>query len=157
MPGLLLYAPAPALSRWTYGHVGPCTLATARPHSVRLSWRRVLPRNKAPPTISKAGRQNVASGQGPQDFLTVASKESPFKDLEADVLEDLYHQGQDATLPSGHKLAEEGATPTACYVLLHSCFLTRNGEGKWTLCLMLTSMWRKPPVTQHLARDMTTQ
>ncbi|KAL3157783.1 hypothetical protein ABBQ32_012207 [Trebouxia sp. C0010 RCD-2024] len=96
---------------------------------MRLSWRRVSPRSKTPPTTSKAGRQNVASGQGPQDFLTVASKESPFKDLEADILKDLYHQGQEVTLPSGHKLAEEGATPTACYVLLHSCFLTRNGEA----------------------------
>lgn len=91
--------------------------------------RRVISRSKGP-TDGEAGRQNVASGQGAQDFLTVASKQSLFKDVEATVLGDLYHQGQAENLPVGHKLAVEGATPTAFYVLLHSCFLKRNGEGE---------------------------
>ena len=150
-----MYAPVPAASRCINGHAGPWTATTFRQHAVRLSWRRASSRSNARPTTSKAGRQNVASGQGPQEFLTVASKDSPFKDVEAAILRDLYHHGQEETLPSGHKLAEEGVLPTACYILLRSCFLRKNGEGK--LSLYLHAHLDEATFHQHLAHVMLVQ
>ena len=135
MPGLLIpvqYTPVAAVSRCNHGPTRVCTVAAVRPLARRLCPRSVLSRSKCTAVTCRAssGKESNPTGQSAQDFLTVASKVAPFKDVDAGVLRELCDKGQEGTLPSGYKLAEEGIEPTACYVLLHGCFLRSNGEGK---------------------------
>ena len=144
MPGLLIpvkNTPVPALLRYSHGNLRSCTAPTAQERVTRPLPRSVAPRSKSTATTCKASSatENYKTGQ---DFLTVASKASPFKDAGATVLTDLFNKGQEETLPAGYKLSEAGAAPTACHLLLHSCFLRSNGEGKSSLALHLWLMLR---------------
>ena len=151
MPGLLIpvkNSPVPALLRSSHSHLRLFTATTARNHT-RLPPRSVASRSKLPSTACKASSEtgNFPVDKTAQDFLTVASKASPFKDAGATVLTDLCSKGQEETLPAGYKLSEAGAAPTACHVLLHSCFLRSNGEGKSPLALYMWLMLRNQHCT----------
>ena len=133
MPGLLIAVkntPFPALLRYSHSHLRLFRASNSR-HRGRLSPRSVISRSKSAPTACKANseRDIFPVDRTAQEFLTIASKVSPFKNVGATVLRDLSNEGQEETLPAGYKLAEEGARPTDCHVLLHGCFLRSNGEG----------------------------
>lgn len=142
MPGLQIpvsNTPVPALLRCNLGCLRLCTATAARHRVTMLPRRGVAFSSKSTSTACCASSDtgNSPVDKTAQDFLTVASRSSPFQDVEATVLTDLYNRGQEETLPAGYKLSEEGAAPTACHVLLHSCFLKSNGEGRCSLTLHL--------------------
>ena len=139
MPGLLIpvkHSPVPALLRCNHGHVRLCAATTAQTHVTRLPPRGVASRSKSTSTVCKASSEKGSSpvDKTAGDFLTMTSNASPFKDVGATVLTDLFNKGQQINLPAGYKLSEEGAAPTACHILLHSCFLRSDGEGDCSIC-----------------------
>ena len=140
MAGLLIpvkNARFPALLRSTHRDRRLFSASIARRGVTRLSSHSVISRSKSTPSACKASseRDNAPVDTAAQNFLTVASEASPFKDVGATALTGLSNKGQEETLRAGHKLAEEGAQPTACHVLLHDCFLKSNGEGTYSLDL----------------------
>lgn len=142
MAGLLIpvkHARFPALLRSTHRDRRLFSASIARRGVTRLSSHSVIPRSKSTPTACKASseRDSAPVDRAAQNFLTVASEASPFRDVGATALTDLSIKGQEETLRAGHKLAEEGTQPTACHVLLHDCFLRSNGEGEYSLDLHL--------------------
>lgn len=145
MPSLLIpvkNSPVPALLRCNHGHLRLCAATTAQNHVTRLPQPGVASRSKSTSTACKASSEkgNSPVDKTAQDFLTVASKASPLKDVGATVLTDLCNKGQEENLPAGYKLSEEGAAPTACHILLHSCFLRSDGEGNNSLAFNLWQM-----------------
>lgn len=156
MPGLLIpvsNTPVPASLRCNLGRLRLCTATAARNQVTRLPRCGVTWRSKSTSTACSASSDtgNSPVGNTAHDFLAVASRASPFQDVGATILTDLCTKGQEETLPAGYKLSEEGAAPTACHVLLHSCFLRSNGEGTHSLTLHL---WQKhhiqPYITAHM-------
>lgn len=145
--------PVPSTLRCNLGRLRLCTATTARDHVTRLPRRGVALRSKSTPTACSA---NSDTGNAPvhktaQDFLAVASRASPFQDVGDTILTDLCSKGQEETRPVGYRLSEEGAAPTACHVLLHSCFLKSNGEGTCSLTLHLWhSLHNQPCITADI-------
>ena len=138
MPGLLLSLRNPSCaavplcttSAW------PSRVATiaTRQHARRplqFNWRR----RKASLKGIHTSRASSATDGDSADLLTVAKDSTAFRNVDSVLLKDLQAQGTVEGLPSGYQLAVEAAAPEACHVLLHSCFIKINGEGKSYLSL----------------------
>ena len=130
MPGLLTsqqYTSRPAATR-LYRQTALLTACAKRLRVHTLQPRcRVQPRKLL--RLICSAMETGSVDPAAKTFMAVVGKSSAFEGVEPATLKQLQNQGQEETLPAGFKIAEEGLAPSACYVLLQSCFLRSNGEG----------------------------